>query len=243
MNPLKNLMDIIYPQRCHACGAFLHRDPSDGLSRFFCITCHRGLVPIASSRCTICSRPFVSDSQADHPCEDCLRKRPLYEAIHAPFLYEGILMDVIHRFKYGGKSFLAESLGLMLAQFAEGLFKDSEGLLIMPVPIHRRRLRERGFNQSLLLARHVSNRLKSELDFLSLRRLKYTAPQTGLDREQRQRNVRGAFDVASPPTVRGRNVLLVDDVATTGNTLNECARVLIRSGCKSIVGLALARAG
>ena len=113
----------------------------------------------------------------------------------------------------------------------------------MPVPLHLKRLRQRGFNQSLLLARHVADRLQCELDFLSLRRVRYTLPQTGLGKDERRKNVRGAFHLKDPEIVKGKTVLLVDDVATTGNTLNECSRVLKKAGCNEVFCLVLARAG
>jgi len=176
-------------------------------------------------------------------CEDCLRKRPDYQVIYARYLYEGTILKAIQHFKYRKKNYFADFLGPLLAGFAEGRVEKSDALLTMPVPLHPRRLRERGFNQSLLLARHVAGHLAVELDFLSLRRDRYTLPQTGLGKEERRRNVRGAFRMENPHAVKERNVLLVDDVATTGNTLNECARVLKRSGCKKVLCLVLARAG
>ena len=111
----------------------------------------------------------------------------------------------------------------------------------MPVPLHPKKLRERGFNQSLLLARHIAAQLDVELDFLSLRRIRYTQPQTGLKRDERRKNVRKAFGLKDPKAVRGRTVLLVDDVTTTGNTLNECARLLKRSGAEDVYSAVLAR--
>jgi ComF family protein len=152
-------------------------------------------------------------------------------------------MDAIHQFKYGSKSYLSESLGPLFAQFAGSLFRKSDSLLTMPVPLHPKRLRERGFNQSLLLARHVAVQLDTDLDFLSLRRIKYTSPQTGLGKEERRKNVRNAFQLMHSEAVKGKTVLLVDDVATTGNTLNECARILKKSGSRDVFCLVLARAG
>jgi ComF family protein len=111
----------------------------------------------------------------------------------------------------------------------------------MPVPVHPKKLKEREFNQSLLLARPISNRLEGELDFLSLRRIRNTLPQTGLKGVERRRNVLKAFALEGKRPVAGRAVLLVDDVATTGNTLNECARVLKKGGAKEVLCLVLAR--
>ncbi len=191
----------------------------------------------------MCARPFVTESGEDHLCEACLRKRPNFDAAGAPYLYDGPLMTAIHSFKYGSRSYIGDSLGPLLAQFACGWLRESGNLLTMPVPLHPKRLRERGFNQSLLLAMHVVRRLNTELDFLSLRRIRYTAPQTGLGKDERRKNVRKAFQVINPEDVKGKTVLLVDDVFTTGNTLNECARVLKKAGCEKVFCLILARAG
>ncbi len=242
MTILKNLIDIIYPPRCHICRDFLPGDLSENKSIFFCQACSADFTKITSPLCTVCSAP-LDRSQEDHLCEDCLRKRPYYEKIYACYLYDGAIMDAIHQFKYGSKSFLAESLGLLFAQFVENWIQRADDLLTIPVPLHPKRLRERCFNQSLLLARIIATKMDSELDFLSLRRVKYTMPQTGLGKKERQKNVRHAFQVIKPDAVDGRTVLLVDDVATTGNTLNECARTLRKSGCRNVYGLVLAKAG
>ena len=152
-------------------------------------------------------------------------------------------MESIQRFKYNIETHLTSSLGHLLSSFAKEWIPDRKDFVIVPVPLHRRRLRERGFNQSLLLAKHVANRLNTELDFLSLRRVRYTLPQTGLGKEERRKNVKKAFQLKDPKIVKGRTVLLIDDVATTGNTLNECARILKRSGSREVLCLVLARAG
>jgi ComF family protein len=240
---LRNFINIVYPPRCHICGDFLGNDDSENQPIFFCRACFSDFSQISSPLCPICGTPFIADSQEDHTCESCLRKRPFYEATYAGYLYRGAIMEAIHQFKYGEKTFLSNSLGPLLSQFAKGLCEKSDNLLTMPVPLHPKRLRERGFNQSLLLARHVAEDLDTELDFLSLRRVRYTSPQTGLGKEERRKNVRAAFHVENPDAVKGMSILLVDDVATTGNTLNECARVLRKSGCKSVLCLVLARAG
>ncbi len=244
MNLLGRLIDIIYPPRCPICQQFLpDRSARGEEGGIFCRSCFSDFHRITSPLCPVCGTPFAPETQGDHLCENCLRGQPHYDAIRAPYLYEGALMRAIHQFKYGAKTFLADSLGPSLARFAEDWVANSEGLLTMPVPLHPRRLRERGFNQGLLLARHVARHLKTELDFLSLRRVRYTSPQMGLKKEERRKNVRGAFGLERPEVVRNRTVLLVDDVATTGNTLSECGRVLKRAGCKKVLCLVLARTG
>jgi ComF family protein len=112
--------------------------------------------------------------------------------------------------------------------------------VVIPVPLHKQRLKERGFNQSLLLAREVARVFGLEVDYRSLKRIRPTRPQVDLKPDERKKNVKGAFDVKSPERVRGRRVLLVDDVFTTGATVSECARVLKKAGAEVYV-LTLAR--
>jgi len=114
--------------------------------------------------------------------------------------------------------------------------------LIIPVPLHRRRLKERGFNQSVILAREVARAHSIHLDFETLKRTIHTKPQTGLGRKQRSANVKGAFEVADRERVKGERVVLIDDVYTTGSTVRECARVLVKNGVEEVAVLTLARA-
>ena len=243
MNALKSLIDLIYPPRCPVCQAFLQDRiaPCGGQDLPFCPTCFKDFTEIESPICSLCGRPFSDGVEQDRVCEDCLRKRPSYDIARAPYLYDGALMTAIHELKYAQKSHLADSLGSLLALFAQTWIGELKGFLVMPVPLHPKRLRARGFNQSLLLARCVASKAGAELDFLSLRRTKFTKPQTELRSEERKRNVRKAFDVVKPETVKRRTILLVDDVATTGSTLNECAKALKRAGADSVLCLVLAR--
>ncbi|MFC1862862.1 ComF family protein [Thermodesulfobacteriota bacterium] len=238
-NIFSGLVDIIYPVRCHACQKFLEENEQGGLA--ICSDCLKSFVRITSPFCSVCRTPFISRTGENHHCENCLRKRPQYEALGAPFLYEGVLMGIIHQFKYSGKSHYADSLGHLLASFARQWLIDPEHYLMMPVPLHPKKLRQRGFNQSLLLARIVSSIFNAELDFLSLKRIKYSIAQTGLSKKERIKNVRKAFEYTGDIDIKDRTIVLVDDVATTGSTLNECARILKKSGCKKVFGLVLAR--
>jgi ComF family protein len=242
MKVFRDLLDLIYPPRCPVCGAFLcDEKTSDEAGSPFCRVCLTSFLPLESPLCPVCGRSFRAGNPEDHVCENCLRRRPFFEEARAPFLYEGGLMTAIHEFKYGAKSSFAKPLGLLLSSFARTWLETDKNLLLMPVPLHPRRLRERGFNQSLLLAREVAKDLKVDLDFLSLQRIKYTKPQTELGSEERARNVRRAFQVLRRETVKKRSIVLVDDVATTGSTLNECARALKKAGCREVFCLVLAR--
>ena len=245
MKILGRIMDIIYPPRCGVCKAFLWEAPLKGSAGAFsiCPTCLAGFHPLSSPLCSLCGAPFSSQVLEDHPCEDCLRTPPAYDAAGAPYLYEGSLLEAIHHLKYHGRTGLARSLGPLLGRFTQDwMGNDSTDFLVIPVPLHPEKLQERGYNQSLLLARHTARKLGADMDYLSLRRIKNTAPQTGLGKKQRRQNVKNAFKLENENTVRGRNIVLVDDVSTTGNTLNACSKTLRKGGANRIYCVTLARA-
>lgn len=239
MNLFHRFLDIIYPPRCPVCGSFLG-STADGEGVSLCAACLGGFSEVASPLCPVCGRPF-DVGEDDHLCHECLTRTPFYNKAGAPYLYEGTLMEAIHQFKYSGKTHLAKPLGSHLSAFAAKWLGPVRNPLVMPVPLHPKRLRQRGFNQSLLLARPVAALLDAEIDFLTLRRTKQTQPQTGLKSDERRKNVRKAFKVIDKGIVKSRTVILVDDVATTGSTLNECARVLKRSGAGEVFCVVLAR--
>jgi ComF family protein len=239
MNIFARFIDIIYPPRCHICRSFISDDR--GQNPHFCSDCLASIAMIRPPLCTTCGIPFHSFSDENHLCERCLRKRPFFDKLRAPYLYQGQIMEAIHQMKYGGKPYLAKSLGALLASFASDWLEDHGRYLMIPVPLHPQRLRERGYNQSLLLSRVMSPLLGMDIDLLSLRRVKYTRSQTGLNSEERKRNVRGAFALEKSKEFKGRSIILVDDVATTGYTMNECARVLKKAGCDKVLCLVLAR--
>ncbi len=137
---------------------------------------------------------------------------------------------------------MGETLGKLMAEYEYDSFSIEDYSLIVPVPLHPRRLRERGFNQSVVLAREIAGEHSISLDFTILKRMIYTEPQVNLDRKKRGSNVKGAFKIMDSEGVKGERVILIDDVYTTGSTVRECARVLIRSGVAEVAVLTLARA-
>lgn len=208
----------------------------------FCSRCVSGFREIAPPVCTRCGVPFENSPGADHLCERCLRKPPAYIKAGALFVYEGALLEAVYRFKYGRKPHLARHFGPLLAAFAGKWLPGGLEALVVPVPLHPAKLRQRGFNQALLLARYVARLPGLSLDYLSLRRARDTAPQVSLGRKERLKNVAGAFRVTHPAAIRGRDILLVDDVSTTGSTLNSCSRELAKAGAERVFCLLLARA-
>ena len=190
---------------------------------------------------SICGEPFKSKVEEDHLCEKCLRKRPFFDELRAPYLYEEKLMDSIRLIKYSGKSYIIKSLGPLLANFAKNWIAKTGDTVLMPVPLHKKKLKQRGFNQSALFVKNISPALGIHADLYSLIRTRYTKSQAGLSLEQRRKNVKGAFALKEGRDIKGKTVILVDDVATTGNTINECAGILKKAGAEKVLGLTLAR--
>ena len=156
-------------------------------------------------------------------------------------MYNENISKAVHLFKYQGKACAGNSLGVLLAEFSKGWWKENEDdCVIVPVHLSKERLRQRGFNQSLILAKHVAKAIGLHIDYMSLRRTKDTPPQSLLKRDDRKKNVKNAFTVLGNG-LKGKKVILVDDVATTGSTLNECAKALKKSGAREVQCLVLAR--
>ncbi|MGD9162494.1 MAG: ComF family protein [Desulfobacteraceae bacterium] len=239
MNLLSNLIDIIYPPRCCICADFLEEHPADRGD--ICDECYSSFKKLTHPFCSICAEPFKSKVEEDHLCEKCLRQRPFYDELRAPYLYEEKIMDAIQLIKYSGKSLIVKSLGPLLGAYAKNRIRDTSNIIIMPVPLHKKKLKQRGFNQSGLFVKAIIPVLEIEADFFTLIRTRYTEPQAGLSLEQRRKNVKGAFEVTGDNNIKGKAVVLVDDVATTGNTMNECARILKKAGAGKVLGLTLAR--
>ncbi len=238
----KALLDLIFPPRCPLCDGFIEDTSNAYEGTDFCTDCVESFKSIDTPHCTVCWVPMKGSEDKNPICGACMKKRPVYTEAAAPFLYEGLIADAVHQLKYAKKTHLAPSLGSFLASFAEGWITHKSGMIAMPVPLHPKRLRERGFNQSLLLARRVAKDLKLELDYLSLRRIRHTSPQMTLGVRERHENVKEAFEVVARDKCKGRTILLIDDVATTGTTLNECAKALKEAGASEIFCLTLAKA-
>lgn len=234
----RSLIDLIFPPRCTACAKILEERRSLPI----CEACMEALHFCSPPFCPVCGTPFADQTAANHPCETCLLSPPPFAVARSLAVYEGALQDMIHRYKYGRDTAVGEFLGAMMADFPFPAFDCQDYTMVMPVPLHTKRLRERGFNQSLLLARAIAKHHKLKLDYLSLTRTIPTPPQTTFGRQEREENVKGAFSVKRPSKLQGEKVILVDDVYTTGSTVRECARALKRSGVTTVAVLTLSRA-
>jgi ComF family protein len=230
-----SLFFTLFPADCRICGAPLIR-----ISRLpVCEPCLSALRPMAGSLCTVCGEALFSPAfveRGEACCGLCRRLHPPFERAVAYGSYEGGLRDLIHLLKYQQVRPAAQVLGRMLAETIAALEAavPAGAILVVSVPLHARKQAQRGFNQSELIARAALRLLarpeRFEFSAGVLRRQRETSSQIGLTRHQRRENLRGAFAVTSPERVANRDILLVDDVLTTGTTASECARVLRRAG-------------
>ncbi len=224
----RSTLDLLFPPRCVGCGE---------AGTWLCQRCIHQTARVEPPFCIRCGRKL--DDPASTLCPQC-RAAPLkIERIRSVFTFEGVIREAIHRLKYDGITALAPPLGRLMAE--HWLTHPMQSDMIVPVPLHRERVRKRGFNQARLLAGELSERTNLAMDDTTLVRHRATASQVGLDVEQRKANVQDAFRCTSR-RLANRQVLLIDDVCTSGSTLEACAVALRGGGVDSVQALTLARA-
>ena len=235
----ESLFATFFPSDCRICGA-----PLINISRLpVCEECLIAIRPIGGGVCAVCGERLVSPHafsgvDGEPRCGVCRRLDPPFEKAVAYGSYDGGLRDLIHLLKYEQVLPAANLLGRMLGEAITGLDGlMAESVLVVPVPLHKRKLRQRGFNQSELIAK-AAMKLKGDQRYQlcgnALERRRETKSQIGLSSHQRRENLRGASAVTEPERVKGHEILLVDDVFTTGTTASECARVLRRAGASKV---------
>jgi ComF family protein len=228
------LLAVLLAPRCAACSAPLDR-PTLGP---VCPACWHSILPLTPPLCDLCGDPLPSWRVISLPLTRCARCRRLSRSIdrsRAVGAYDGALRSIVHALKYDGRRSLAKPLGALMQTRGAEVLSDAD--LAVPVPLHASRRRERGFNQAEDLARHVGLPI-----VVALRRIRRTPPQADLPAGKRHGNVKGAFAPGRDcRSVSGRIVVLIDDVSTTGATLDACARVLKESGAREVRALTAAR--
>ncbi len=218
-------LDLIFPPRCAACGR-------DG--EFLCATCADELTPAAGRRCSRCWRPLTTNV-----CQPCAQSPPAFAGLRAAFVYQGPARELVRALKFHGITAVVPQMAALLAETVRE--HEIEAELIVPVPLAGVRRRTRGYNQTELLARALGQELALPMEAAALVRQRNTSPQTELaDAESRRRNVADAF-AGAEQIVEDMRVLLVDDVTTTGATLEACARALKHAGAQEVWALAFAR--
>ena len=229
------VLDLLYPRSCQHCGA-----SADG-TRFFCWECLSDFHYVQPPFCSCCGDPVPGHIDHEYLCVFCARRTPHFAGARSAIRYEGAAGLAIRAVKYQSATWLIPDL----CGFLEACLLTHYGLLpfdgLCYVPLHPAKRRERGFNQAKLLAEGLSRRCSIPLREGVLRRLRVTGSQTHLTAAQRISNVAGVFHVARAEKVKGARLILIDDVMTTGATVNECARVLKKAGAESVHVLTVAR--
>lgn len=235
---LRKFLHVIFPSACVSCDRPLWDDPVP----FVCQTCWARLVPLPEPFCPHCGGPYASpvalQHSPSHECGTCRAKPPAFTQTWSLFPYQSPLREAIILFKYRGKRSLSKSFLQVMIPALPALPTID---VLIPIPLHPQRLREREYNQSLLLAHGLSQHLQIPLLLSCLLRVKQTVPQTSLSKKERLTNLHRAFAVENVSRIKGQRILLIDDVFTTGTTLHECAKVLRKSGSGPVYGLTLAR--
>jgi ComF family protein len=243
---------LFYPLKCLKCGVYIDPDTVDpySLEACFCDRCMAaGFYPMTAPFCPKCGVKFQQGVAENHLCEACLKTPLVLDRVRAVAEYKGITKEAIQLFKYHSKLAVARVFERLLFRAFLDYYATARIDLIMPVPLHRKKLRQRGFNQAYLVIRnfvklyqhHFGQRPLWRIDMGSLVRLKQTPSQTGFDIEQRKRNLNNAFKVVTQEPIDKQHILLIDDVFTTGATCNEAARELLNHGAGKVYALVIAR--
>lgn len=227
-----------FPSFCKICRRLLE-SPKE---RVLCRPCLENIKPDRSSHCLSCGRFFEGIGEP-HLCSSCIEEPPPFAMHRSCARYRGELKDALLLFKY--RRF--KPLGKNLAGFVFETQKKEDGIwwdvdAIIPVPLHPRRIKERGFNQARVLAKELGRIKGIPIEGSVLKKIKNNPPQTSLKQEERLRNVRGAYGIVNQERIKGRVVLLVDDVFTTGSTIRECATLLRRAGAREVRAVTVAQA-
>src|SRR5919108_84793 len=230
-NLLGGIASLLYPPSCTICAT------SVDLGEHLCADCESKISRIVPPFCAKCSEPFDGAITTTFACANCAHRKLHFEAAVAAYRARGIVRHVMLNFKYGKQIHLRHLVARWLvAALDDERIRERRFDVIVPVPLHPARQRERGFNQAALLADWLSSHL-SVPSRPVLKRIHFTTTQTAFDRTERMQNLRGAFRLRKKADVRNLRVLLIDDVLTTGATLSECARTLKEAGAQSVYAL------
>lgn len=232
---IETFIRLFYPAYCHICGVQLDLE-----EQAVCRKCLAKVKHLKKPLCRRCGLELPPYARKGWLCNRCRGRKTAYDRLWVPFAYEGTVQTMLQAIKFRKKRGLIRVFGPLLESSIVELRKERIDFII-PVPLDRKRKRIREFNQSTLLAKEAGKLIEKPIREDILRKKKHTEPQSILSRQKRFINVKNAFGITRPSLVKGKDILLVDDIITTGSTLNECARMLKCCGAKNVYVLALAR--
>lgn len=229
-------LDMVFPRMCAGCGQSV-----GGESLHICWECLAGLWPVQFPHCSVCGNPVQGAVTNEYACALCSGRKRRFDRARSAVHYEGRIAGIIQAFKYGQAAHLARDLAGLLAVCARVHYASADVDTVTYVPLHHRKERERTYNQSHLLARELASMLRKPFLSRCLVRWRSTLTQTALSAAERRVNVKGAFRARNERWIEGRRILLVDDVMTTGATVDECADVLKQAGAARVRVITVAR--
>jgi ComF family protein len=233
-NWFKIFIDTLLPPRCLLCGKVIHHDDS------LCSECFKNITFITHPYCQYCGSPLPEDIFNEACCVHCLKKKPPFRMCRSAVIYDDYSKHLVLDFKFADHTENKNLLARWLLLAGEDIFHNGVDVII-PVPLHFRRLFKRKYNQSAMLAAELSMLSHIPAEFTALKKIRHTTPQVHCNGKQRLKNIKDAFEVTALDKVKGKRILLIDDVYTTGATLRECARVLKKAGAKSVDAITVAR--
>jgi len=238
--PISRLLSRLFPSRCILCCQTIAGPAAHDVIEI-CTACF-SLLPFNETSCLRCALPLADDMAEQLLCGRCIQKSPGFDYSYSVFHYEDDIISMIHKLKFSEKITYARSIGEILAKkLADELPAAGEKPdCILPVPLHKKRMRQRGFNQSIEIARGIAAKYKIPIEANAVVRQQSTSSQTGLNAKQRRKNIKGAFCVAGK--LNYKHVLIIDDVVTTGSTVNELAKLLKKNKVERVGVLSIARA-
>jgi len=230
-----SLANVVFPLRCLICDEDLDYYETLPLCKK-----HRDkIVPIEKPFCDICGRKMFSQESMETICHECRNTKRQFDRSYSATIYSETMKELVHFYKYQMRQYMARPFAELMADFM-GKYIDYRAIdFVVPVPLHWRRYMFRGFNQAYELIRYLSGEFDLKVSKGNLRRIRHTFPQVMLTPKERKENILGAFRVIDPDEFRGKHILLVDDVFTTGATMNECSRVLKDAGAAEVTGFTL----
>jgi len=227
-------LSLFFPPLCPVCEQW-----NGSTDNGFCPACFAKLSFIRGPVCRFCGEPFEYDFGGTETCMKCLKKRPAYTAARAAFAYDDVSKAMVLRFKHGDATYYAGLFAKLMSNAVPDWLNEAD--VIIPVPVHPLRLLKRKYNQAGLLATKIANYARKKCDNYNLMRIRNTQSQGNFDGKKRHDNVKKAFGIRNPFTVAGKNVILVDDVYTTGATAEECAKALFAAKAETVNVLTLAK--
>ncbi len=235
MEYAQKLLSHLFPSRCILCSNTVENSSENRVE--ICAGCYKKL-PHNQECCVRCALPLADVRAKEILCGRCIQKSPKYDYAHSLFRYEEEIIRLVHQLKFSAKISFARSIGELLLDLADKL--DEKPDCILPVPLHSSRIRQRGFNQSIEISRVLAKAMNLPIEYSVIKRHRSTVAQTGLNAKQRQKNIRGAFSVIEK--INHQHILIIDDVMTTGATVNELASLLKKNGVYRVGVLCIARA-